>query len=992
MNPDPRGSLWHRWDPHLHAPGTLLSDQFKGDWDAYLAAVDESSPLIEALGVTDYFCIETYREVRRRKAAGALPRVKLLFPNVELRLDIGTDSNKGVNIHLLFSPQDPNHEEEIQRILGHLRWEYDGTQFSCTLRELAQLGRAYDKSQANEDAALRVGANQFKAPFGQLRELFRRDAWLQQNCLVAVAGSSTDGTAGLQTDASMDGTRREVERFADIVFAGTPKQRVFWLGQHPEHDKNVIEERYGFLKPCLQGSDAHRSERVGISPKDRCCWIKGDLSFEALRQAVVEPAERVWLGPEPPPATRQAISDVHWVDAPWLKGNGLPLNPGLVAVVGPRGSGKTAFVDLIAASSGALSGALSDSSFLKRASEPVDLLGPAQVTTEWRDASPMTATLSDAVLGAATRDSYEEVCYLSQKFVERLCSSVGLAIELRSEMERVVFEATDPMERQEANDFDSLVEALVEPLERKRTELDESIRALGERIFAETALIDSIPRLDKDASIYRDEITKLQRVLEALLPKGNEERAQKFLALETECGAMEKKIEALRRRRGQLDTLFAEVQLQRQTRSPAFLADLRRRYVDIGLSDADWGSFTLHFAGDVDSVLAREKATLDQEIRRAAGTTPAGGLSSEDTPSLATLRAARDEAKKAVGIDTEKVREYERHRQSLTTREAALRSVGAERLQAQGAAARRTVALEARRSEYREVVATILQKEEVLRQLYAPLSDRLRSAEGSLSKIEFVVQRFVDLDGWVARGESLFDLRRDFAFHGYGALAAKASEMLLNAWRTGTADEIADSMEKFRSLYAQEVNKARPPSVRLEDTREWQKQIADWLYSTDHIEIRYGITYAGVLIERLSPGTRGIVLLLLYLAIDEKDPRPLIIDQPEENLDPNSVFAELAPHFREARKRRQVIVVTHNANLVVNTDADQVIVAQSIPARDGGLPTISYKSGALENSEIRRAVCQLLEGGERAFLERERRYRLRWREADRDRPATDSPE
>jgi hypothetical protein len=71
MNPDPRGSLWHRWDPHLHAPGTLLSDQFNGDWNAYLAAVNGSSPPIEALGVTDYFCIETYREVRRRKALAA---------------------------------------------------------------------------------------------------------------------------------------------------------------------------------------------------------------------------------------------------------------------------------------------------------------------------------------------------------------------------------------------------------------------------------------------------------------------------------------------------------------------------------------------------------------------------------------------------------------------------------------------------------------------------------------------------------------------------------------------------------------------------------------------------------------------------------------------------------------------------------------------------------------------------------------------------------
>lgn len=57
-----------------------------------------------------------------------------------------------------------------------------------------------------------------------------------------------------------------------------------------------------------------------------------------------------------------------------------------------------------------------------------------------------------------------------------------------------------------------------------------------------------------------------------------------------------------------------------------------------------------------------------------------------------------------------------------------------------------------------------------------------------------------------------------------------------------------------------------------------------------HIELRYGIEYDGVAIEQLSPGTRVVVLLLLYLAVDLNDQHPLIVDQPEENLDPNSVF------------------------------------------------------------------------------------------------------
>lgn len=99
-----KGSTWHRWDPHLHAPGTLLNDNFGGGWDQYLDRIEKSSPPVEAIGVTDYFCINTYREMLKYKSRGRLPSVALLFPNVEMRLDLRTDKSRPLNIHLLFSP------------------------------------------------------------------------------------------------------------------------------------------------------------------------------------------------------------------------------------------------------------------------------------------------------------------------------------------------------------------------------------------------------------------------------------------------------------------------------------------------------------------------------------------------------------------------------------------------------------------------------------------------------------------------------------------------------------------------------------------------------------------------------------------------------------------------------------------------------------------------------------------------------------------------
>jgi energy-coupling factor transporter ATP-binding protein EcfA2 len=185
-------------------------------------------------------------------------------------------------------------------------------------------------------------------------------------------------------------------------------------------------------------------------------------------------------------------------------------------------------------------------------------------------------------------------------------------------------------------------------------------------------------------------------------------------------------------------------------------------------------------------------------------------------------------------------------------------------------------------------------------------------------------------------------------------------------------------MTAFMARYLRDLLAHAPfaPTQQAE-FRAWSKRFAHWLFGTDHITVRYEISYDGVDIRKLSPGTRGIVLLLLYLALDDSDDRPLIIDQPEENLDPKSVFDELVALFVAAKAKRQVIMVTHNANLVINTDADQIIVASAGPHPAGGLPPITYVSGGLESAEIRKAVCDILEGGEAAFRERARRLRVR---------------
>jgi predicted ATPase len=123
----------------------------------------------------------------------------------------------------------------------------------------------------------------------------------------------------------------------------------------------------------------------------------------------------------------------------------------------------------------------------------------------------------------------------------------------------------------------------------------------------------------------------------------------------------------------------------------------------------------------------------------------------------------------------------------------------------------------------------------------------------------------------------------------------------------------------------------------------------------------------------LSPGQRGALLLIFYLLVD-KETRPIVLDQPEENLDNQTVYSLLVPVIKEAKDRRQVIMVTHNANLAVTCDAEQIIHAVFDRANANKM---SYISGAIENPEINGIVLDILEGTEPAFMNRNSKYMIR---------------
>ncbi|UWR55519.1 TrlF family AAA-like ATPase [Phaeobacter inhibens] len=985
-----RGSQWRRWEPHIHTPGTILNDQFGGGdpWETYLTSIETSTPMIEAIAVTDYYVTDSYELVLEKKKEGRLPNVKLVFPNVELRLDVAAKTGF-VNAHLLVSPEDEDHLEQLHRLLLRLQFQAFGDTFNCTREDLIRLGKRADGSITDDRAALSHGATQFKVSFTQLRTVLQSSDWARKNILVGVAGAAGDGTSGVRQAADAT-VRQEIEKFADIIFASSEAQRLFWFGKGvvtPEQ----LTERYGGCKPCLHGSDAHDQRTVGVPAQDRYSWIKGELEFDALRQACIVPEGRAFVGEQPPTSAMpsQVITEIAISEADWLEVNEIPLNCGLVAIIGARGSGKTALADMIAAGCDAIPEEAWNAddnrspSFLARARP---LIGDAATTLNWGGGAINTFALDG-------RDSNGHLSaprarYLSQQFVEELCSSTGVSDGLISEIERVIFSAHDEDGRDGAIDFAELRDHRTRRFQQARTREVEAIAAISDRIASELEKERQVELLTAQVERKKGLIENYKSDLSKLAVKGTEAQVKRHAELGEVAQGLRSKIQSLGSQRRTFLAMQDEVQSLRSTKAPEMLREAQGRHAQSGLSPEQWDDFMLIYKGDVDESLSSYLAWVDGKISALSG--PKIEISDpncpliEDGTDLGTLKlntiAAEMGRLEALFSADKIVRDnYTALTKRIAQETSALQALEAKLNDAVGAEARRKDLQTERDTAYGLVFQAIINEQTALCDLYGPLMKRLAEAQGTLQKLGFSVRRIVDVEQWGAFAEeNLLDRRKTGPFNGRGTLTSLISQTLAPVWTSGDATEVQAAMTKFISTYWKDLLAHAPfePSQK-DDFHAWSKRFAHWLFGTDHISVQYDLFYDSVDIRKLSPGTRGIVLLLLYLALDETDDRPLIIDQPEENLDPKSVFEELVPLFVAAKAKRQVIMVTHNANLVINTDADQIIVAEAGEHQPSGLPLIKYISGGLENLTIRTAVCNILEGGEDAFLERQRRLRVK---------------
>ena len=198
-----------------------------------------------------------------------------------------------------------------------------------------------------------------------------------------------------------------------------------------------------------------------------------------------------------------------------------------------------------------------------------------------------------------------------------------------------------------------------------------------------------------------------------------------------------------------------------------------------------------------------------------------------------------------------------------------------------------------------------------------------------------------------------------------------------------TIENVTDSLTEKLIRFAVEGE------VKLTKGRSAESALRELL--CDWFNTAYQVQMDNDGIEEMSPGKKALVLLKMLINLAESE-CPILIDQPEDDLDNRSIFDELIPFIRKKKLNRQIIIVTHNANVVLGGDAEEVIVANQMGKNaKNKYFRFEYRSGSIENDctvkgeeefvlgshSIQDHICDVLEGGKIAFDLRMHKYRMR---------------
>jgi hypothetical protein len=495
----PRGSEWRKWDLHVHSPASY---GFIGDYNQFIIQLGNAD--CDVIGINDYFCVAGYREVLRRLGDPAAAaegnkayresleklRHKTLLPVVECRMNNVLVNKKGtgqrINFHLIFDPAVST--DDIETFIK-------GQKVGDT-----SIGQRYSDS--------RVLLNDVSLDFNAVRQALRGDGTFRDRFLIWLPYDEYGGIDGINplTDRLF---KENLIQIADILGSSNKRQSDFFLWKDPNYTAEQYRAWFGNRKPCIKGSDSHNvNDELGklkdhnSRPTDKYCWIKADPTFTGLRQILTEPEDRVYIGRLPPKLEEVRANATRFIDNVrigriaatdtndvWFDCD-LPLNNDMVAIIGNKGSGKSALADVVALVGNTHCDPIYFSFLNKHrfCDRNGKLAKQFEARVRWCDGTESLVSLN----AKPDPNGVELLRYIPQTYLEKVCTEMepGQQSEFQIELRKVIFSHISDADRLGKETLDELIRYKTEEL---KGQIDNARREVS-RVNAE------LVRLEEKAS------------------------------------------------------------------------------------------------------------------------------------------------------------------------------------------------------------------------------------------------------------------------------------------------------------------------------------------------------------------------------------------------------------------------------------------------------------------------------------------------------------
>ncbi|MFA5792829.1 MAG: AAA family ATPase [Candidatus Gracilibacteria bacterium] len=979
-----KGSQWNRWDLHLHTPKSIVQ-QYGGDteavWDKFIKQLAELPKDIKAIAVTDYLFCDGYKVLLKRRSE--FPNIDLLMPNIEFRLNTfsGTENNKKRhNFHILFDPSVPPEVIEEQflngiskgyKIADHTEWEQ-----APTRRSLEELGKAM---KANAPATnsiqnktdLEVGFDNITYDRDDLLKLLKKSPF-KGRYLTAIGYSEWDQAKWDQSAAE----KRDLINSSNFCLTCLDDPAKIALNKENLASNNL-------QTPILHSSDSHDFSRLNATK----LWIKADPTFAGLKQVLNEPEHRLFMG-DSPPNYRHEHKIIKKISIPtsngWFEeGFEIELNEGLVTIIGGRGSGKSALAEAIAYGAGSKD--VTENSFVENAKQHKSPITGTKIQLEWGDDSKSSFEIGKL------HDDQGMVCYLPQSVVEDLCSP-GKSEKLQAQIERVIFDALDETEKMWCSNFEELKTKVLEKFQFEKAQLKGKIFELNGEMSQQYKALKGLPEKEALLKKLKEDMETLKKSLPEL-PKEAKADQDELLELNREKNSYEEHIIGIQNKINEIQKIGTKIKLfeEKITEFNRDISDLLKA-CEVTNEEA----FTAKINGkEAEEKLAKIEKSLYEQVKllkdsdkktvAAILNVNAEALSTENYAKL--IEKITKKQKETQAFETQKMK-YQKQRESIVQLENNIKALTQEieKIKTESNSLLKTLWNQCVET-YCDYFDLLKREKKTVEELYAPLQESLSKGTDTDKKLKFNAKLKYQIQDHEKRGIDMIDRSRKGNFRSNEGL----NEALSAFYETLRLNDFSSSSVKTASkTLLAGFTKLGEEKIKIEDqlkSNYYLVHFLNWLYDPSYFDITSSLTFDGTEIDFLSPGQKGIILLMLFLEVDKTDQRPLIVDQPEENLDNLSVYNDLIRFFKNRKDYRQIIMVTHNANLVVNTDSEQIIAAKF---NGKGRPRLSYVSGSLENKAeelpnvpvdkledgILEKVCDVLEGGNQAFKGRGRKYAI----------------